>query len=160
MKIGKTVLMAAAVTALAVAAGCGTLKKWTAGSVTEGVPKLRKPLPLASKVYFADPVNASGHALHERNRKQVQDAFAAAFDAVGVSHSVTTNGCDTAFRVAVVEWEYGDAGFSGRGARDSVSLAVIVMNMDTERVLARYELYARDLDALVLRYVEKVFADE
>lgn len=155
MKIVKTaVLFSVAVVLLA---GCETARGFLAGKITDGIPKLRKPLARTSKVYFADPVNASGYALHARNRKQIQDAFGKAFDAAGISHSVKTNGCDTSFHVAVTEWEYGDAGFSGTGDRDSVSMSVIVMKMDVKRVVARHELYARNLDLLIKRYVEKLF---
>jgi hypothetical protein len=59
--------------------------------------------------------------------------------------------------VAVTDWEYGDAGFSGKGDRDSVSMSVMLINLGNERVVARHELYARNLNLLVKRYVEKIF---
>ena len=111
------------------------------------------------KVYFADPVNIRGYALHERNRKQVQDAFGKAFDALGVSHSTETNGCGYALHVVVDSWEYGDSGFLGDGDRDEVSMSVMLLNRDTERVLTRASLYARNLDLLVGKYVKSLFED-
>ena len=140
--------------------GCATVSGWMAGSIEEGIPKLRDKLPRTTKVHFADPVNANGAQLHARSRKQVQNAFGKAFDGLGVSHSAQTNGCDVAFRVVVDSWEYGDAGFAGQGDRDAVTMSVIVMNRKTKRVLTRSSLFARNLDLLVKRYVETLFEDE
>lgn len=139
--------------------GCATMSGWMSGSITEGIPKLRKKLPLTTKIHFADPVNARGYALHERNRKQVQDAFEKAFDALGVSHSTETNGCDHTLHVLVENWEYGDSGFLGSGDRDEVSMSVMLRNNKTDRVLTRASLYARKLDLLVDKYVKTLFED-
>jgi hypothetical protein len=141
-------------------AGCATVSEWMSGSISEGIPKLRKKLPRSAKIYFADPVNARGYVLHERNRGQIQDAFAKAFDALGVSHSVETNGCDHTLRVVVEKWEYNDSGFFGSGDRDEVSISILLVNNDTDRVLARSSLYAKDLDLIVSKYVKMIFEDE
>lgn len=151
------VLLKAIVAAIPFFAGCAALSGWMAGSVTEGIPKLRKKLPGTAKMYFANPVNARGYALHERNRKQIQDAFGKAFDSIGVQHSTETNGCDYTVHVVVESWEYGDSGFLGDGDRDEVSMAVMVSNNATERVISRASLYARNLDLLVLKYVKMLF---
>ena len=140
--------------------GCASVEGWMAGSITEGIPKMRDKLPRTAKIHFADPVNARGYALHERNRKQVQEAFGKAFDALGVSHSIETNGCSHILNVVVESWEYGDAGFLGRGDRDEISMAVMLQNADTDRVLTRASLYARNLDVLVMKYVKTLFEDE
>ena len=153
------ILLKAMVAAVPLFAGCAAVSGWMSGSISEGIPKLRKKLPRTAKVHFADPVNARGYALHERNRKQVQDAFGKAFDALGVSHSAETNGCDHTLHVVVERWEYGDSGFFGSGDRDEVSMAVIVRNNGTGRVLARASLYARNLDLLVERYARTLFED-
>jgi hypothetical protein len=141
-------------------AGCAAMSGWMAGSITEGVPKLHKKLPRTVKVYFADPVNIRGYALHERSRKQVQDAFGKAFDALGVTHSTETNGCSHTLRVVVERWEYGDSGFLGSGDRNEVFMSVMMQNNDTDRVLARASLYAQNLDVLVLKYLKTLFEDE
>ena len=140
--------------------GCASVEGWMAGSITEGIPKMRDKLPRTAKIHFADPVNARGYALHERNRKQVQEAFGKAFDALGVSHSTETNGCSHVINVVVENWEYGDAGFLGKGDRDEISMAVMLQNADTDRVLTRASLYARNLDVLVMKYVKTLFEDE
>ena len=140
--------------------GCASIEGWMAGSITEGIPKMRDKLPRTAKIHFADPVNARGYALHERNRKQVQEAFGRAFDALGVSHSTETNGCSHVINVVVENWEYGDAGFLGKGDRDEISMAVMLQNADTDRVLTRASLYARNLDVLVMKYVKTLFEDE
>ena len=140
-------------------AGCAAISGWMAGSIEEGIPKLRDRLPRTTKVYFADPVNANGYQLHARSRKQVQQAFGKAFDAMGVAHASVTNGCAVAFHVVVEDWAYGDAGFSGIGDRDAISMSVVVMNRQNNRVLTRSSLFARNLDLLVKRYVETLFAD-
>ena len=152
-------MLKAFVAALPLFVGCAITSEWMAGSITECVPKLRDRLPRDVKVYFADPVNIRGYALHERNRKQVQDAFGKAFDALGVSHSTETNGCGYALHVVVDSWEYGDSGFLGDGDRDEVSMSVMLLNRDTERVLTRASLYARNLDLLVGKYVKSLFED-
>jgi hypothetical protein len=141
-------------------AGCAAISGMLAGSIDEGIPRLRDRLPRTSKVYLADPVNAKGHMLHARGRRQVENAFGKALDGIGVAHSASTNGCDIAFRVTVDSWEYGDAGFAGLGNRDSITMSVVVMRRDTNRVLTRTSLFARNLDLLVKRYVEKLFEDE
>ena len=140
--------------------GCASIEGVMSGSIAEGIPKMRDRLPHTVKVHFANPVNARGYPLHERNRKQVQDAFGKAFDALGVSHSTETNGCSHILNVVVENWEYGDAGFLGKGDRDEVSMAVMLQNADTDRVLTRASLYARNLDLLVLKYVKTLFVDE
>ena len=145
---------------LPIFAGCAVVSGWMAGSIDEGIPKLRARLPRTSKVYLCDPVKANGVALHARSRKQVQSAFGKAMDGIGVSHSSKTNGCDVSIHVVVDSWEYGDAGFAGIGNRDAVTMSVIVMNRNTKRVLTRSSLFARNLDLLVKRYVEKLFEDE
>lgn len=141
-------------------AGCTCIQTLMSGRIDEEIPKLQKKLPRTAKVYIADAVNVNGYKLHARSRKQVEDAFAAAFDGIGVSHSTKTNGCDTAFFIVVEDWEYGDSGFSGDGDRDAVTMSVVVMNRNTERVLTRSSLFARNLDILVRRYVEGLFEDE
>ena len=145
---------------LPLVAGCAAISGWMAGSIDEGMPKLRERLPRTTKVYLANPVNANGYQLHARSRKQVQSAFGKAFDAMGVSHSSKTNGCDVAVHVVVEGWEYGDAGFAGIGDRDAISMSVVVMNRRNSRVLTRASLFARNLDLLVKRYVERLFRDE
>jgi hypothetical protein len=140
--------------------GCASFEGWMAGSISEGIPKLRKKLSRTEKVYFADPVNARGYALHERSRKQVQDAFGKAFDGIGVSHSSETNGCTCVIRVVVDSWEYGDSGFLGSGDRDEVLMSVMLMNAASDRVLTRAVLNARNLDLLVDKYVKTLFEDE
>jgi hypothetical protein len=140
--------------------GCASFEGWMAGTISEGIPKLRKKLPRTEKVYFADPVNTRGYVLHERNRKQVQDAFGKAFDGIGVSHSSETNGCTCVIRVVVDSWEYGDSGFLGSGDRDEVLMSVMLMNAASDRVLTRAVLNARNLDLLVDKYVKTLFEDE
>lgn len=141
-------------------AGCVSIKGMMAGSITEGIPKLRDKLPRTEKIHFADPVNARGYVLHERNRKQVQDAFGKAFDGLGVSHSTETNGCSCTLHVVVDSWEYSDSGFLGSGDRDDIVMSVILLNTETDRVLTRATLEVRDLDLLVDRYVKTLFEDE
>ena len=140
--------------------GCASIEGWMAGTITEGVPKMRDKLPRTAKIHFADPVNARGYALHERSRKQVQEAFGKAFDALGVEHSTETNGCSHVINVVVENWGYGDSGFLGKGDRDEISMAVMLQKADTDKVLTRASLYARNLDLLVMKYVKTLFVDE
>ena len=153
-------MLKAFVAALPLFMGCATISEWMAGSITEGIPKLRDRLPRSVKIHFANPVNVRGHALHERSRKLVQDAFGKALDSLGVSHSTETKGCDYTIHVVVDSWEYGDSGFLGDGDRDEVSMSVMLQRRDTERMLTRASLYARDLDLLVEKYVKSLFRDE
>lgn len=154
------ILLKLTVALMLLSTGCASFEGWTAGSISEGIPKLRKKLSRTEKVYFADPVNARGYALHERSRKQVQDAFGKAFDGIGVSHSSETNGCTCVIRVVVDSWEYGDSGFLGSGDRDEVLMSVMLMNAARDRVLTRAVLSARNLDLLVDKYVKTLFEDE
>jgi hypothetical protein len=111
-------------------------------------------------MYFADPINVRGYVLHERSRKQVQDAFTKAFGAIDVNYSTETNGCNYALHVVVEYWEYGDAGFLGKGDRDSVTMAVLLRDMKTNRILTRSSLYAWNLELLVEEYVKTLFEDD
>jgi hypothetical protein len=154
------VLLKAVIALVPFIVGCASVEGWMAGSITEGIPKMRNRLPRTVKVHFADPVNIRGYVLHERNRKQVQEAFGKAFDALGVSHSTETNGCSHKLNVVVESWKYGESGFLGPGERDEISMAVVLQNADTDRVLTRASLYARNLDLLVMKYVKTLFEDE
>ena len=140
-----------------VAAGCAAVSGWMAGSIEEGIPKLRDRLPRTARVCLESPVNANGFKLHARNSRQLENAFGKALDGIGVAHSSSTNGCDISIRVVVGEWEYGDAGFAGQGSRDSVTMSVTVLNRKTSRAITRSTLSARNLDLLVKRYVETLF---
>jgi hypothetical protein len=60
----------------------------------------------------------------------------------------------------VEKWEYNDSGFFGSGDRDEVSISILLVNNDTDRVLARSSLYAKDLDLIVSKYVKMIFEDE
>ena len=153
-------LLKALLASMPVLAGCAALSGWMAGSIDEGIPKLRDKLPRTAKIYLANPVNVNGRPLHARNLRQVESAFGKALDGIGVSHASKTNGCDIAFHVIVDRWEYGDAGFAGQGDRDAIDMSVVVMRRDTNRVLTRASLFARNLDLLVKRYVEGLFQDE
>ena len=130
------VLLKALIAIVPVVVGCASIEGWMAGSITEGIPKMRDKLPRTAKIHFADPVNARGYALHERNRKQVQEAFGKAFDALGVSHSTETNGCSHMLNVVVESWEYGESGLLGPGDRDKISMAVMLQNADTDQGIA------------------------
>ena len=141
-------------------AGCAAFDRWTAGSVEEGVPKLRERLPRTAKIYLADPVNANGYVLHARNRRRVEEAFGNAFAKLGVYHSVKTNGCDVSFHVGIDRWEYGDAGFAGTGDRGAVSMSVMVRDVKTGRVLTRASLFARNLDLLAESYVRTLVEED
>ncbi len=152
----RRIALAAALPALA---GCALVGGWMAGTVEEGIPKLRDRLPRTSRVHLANPVNANGYQLHARSRRQVERAFGSALDGLGVAHSSKTNGCDVSLHVVVDSWEYGDAGFAGFGDRDAVEMSVVVMRLDTRRALTRASLFARDLDALARRYVESLFEE-
>lgn len=154
------ILIKTLIALMPVCMGCAAVSGLLAGKVDEGIPRLKKRLPRSSKVYLTDPVNANGYRLHARGKKQIENAFGKALDGIGVAHSSKTNGCDVALHVLVDSWEYGDAGFAGIGDRDAITMSVVVMNRDTNRVLTRSVLFARNLDLLVKRYVEKLFEDE
>jgi hypothetical protein len=153
------ILLNIIVAAALAAAGCAAMNEWTAGRIDEGIPKLRQRLPRTVKVHFSDPVNTRGVVLHERTRKQVQAAFCKAFDELGVQCSPETNGCTHVISVVVGNWEYSDSGFFGPGDRDEISMAVMLQNAETQRVVSRASLHARNLDLLVIKYVKTLFDD-
>ena len=154
------VLLKLSILGIILATGCASIDRWTAGKITEGIPRLRDKLPRNVKMYFADPINVRGYVLHERSRKQVQDVFTKAFGAIDVNYSTETNGCNYALHVVVENWEYGDAGFLGKGDRDSVAMAVLLRDMKTNRILTRSSLYAWNLELLVEEYVKTLFEDD
>jgi hypothetical protein len=61
--------------------------------------------------------------------------------------------------VVVGNWEYSDSGFFGPGDRDEISMAVMLQNAETQRVVSRASLHARNLDLLVMKYVKTLFDD-
>jgi hypothetical protein len=139
--------------------GCATIEEWTAGTITEGIPRMRDKLPRTAKIYFADPVNARGYELHEQNRRRVQDSFGKSLDALGVANSTKTNGCSHVLHVVVDNWQYGDGALFGFGESERVDMSVMLQDVETARVLNRATLSASDLDLLVLRYVRTLFKD-
>ena len=141
--------------ALSLMAGCALFP----GSIEEGLPKLRDKLPETTKVYLPCPINPRGGFLYTRNAKLVVDAFAAALKQRGIATVLAdkrsgqqpdvlaqarTNGCDVVLFSQIQEWNYGDAGFSGFGGRDEVTLSVMLMDATKERVLTRATLYVRN----------------
>lgn len=177
----RTVLSAAL---LAIAAGCALFP----GAIEEGIPKLRDKLPETTKVYLSSPLNPRGGFLYTRNAQIVVDEFKAAFDKRGIQVTVPgrrsgepstvlakarTNGCDVVLFTQIVEWNYGDAGFSGLGGRDEVTLSVMLMDAVSERVLTRATIYVRNgigrsrpggndspndaVSPIIAKYVESLF---
>ncbi len=153
MRMLRAMLMVVA--ALALAAGCALFP----GSIEEGLPKLRDKLPETTKVYLPCPINPRGGFLYTRNAKLVVDAFAAALKQRGVATVLSdrrsgkqpdvlalarTNGCDVVLFSQILEWNYGEAGFSGFGGRDEVTLSVMLMDATNELVLTRATLYVRN----------------
>ncbi len=128
------------------------------GEIEEGLPKLRDKLPVSTKVYFARPLNRNGAWLYERSEWTVMNAFRTAMTNRNIT--VTTPPVpkkkrkrpmtrdelfktarklkqDVVLFVQIVKWEYGDAGFSGFGGRDDVTMSVMWINPNTERVVTR-----------------------
>lgn len=153
------VLLKTVLVAVMFLSGCATIEGWMAGTITEGIPKMRDRLPRTVKIYFADPVNARGYELHEGNRRRVQDSFDKALDALRVAHSTKTNGCSHVLHVVVDNWHYGDGAFFGLGESERVDMSVMLQDLKTDHVLNRAALSASDLDPLVLRYVKTIFKD-
>ena len=129
------------------------------GSIEEGLPKLRDKLPETTKVYLPCPLNPCGGYLYTRNAQIVVDEFKAAFARRGIDVVVParrsgknpdviaqakTNGCDVVLFSQIQEWNYGDAGFSGLGGRDEVTLSVMLMDPVKERVMTRATIYVRN----------------
>ena len=143
------------IAAFALMAGCALFP----GSIEEGLPKLRDKLPETTKVYLPCPLNPRGGFLYTRNANLVVDAFAAALKRRGIASVLAdkrsgkqpdvlaqarTNGCDVVLFSQIQEWNYGEAGFSGFGGRDEVTLSVMLMDATKERVLTRATLYVRN----------------
>jgi len=139
---------AVGVAILALVAGCVLFP----GSIEEGLPKLRDKLPETTKVYLPSPLNPRGGFLYTRNAQVVADEFKAAFVKRGISVTMPdkrskgtpdviaqakTNKCDVVLFTQILEWNYGDAGFSGIGGRDEVTISTMLMDVVLERVLTR-----------------------
>ena len=134
--------------ALALAAGCVLFP----GSIEEGLPKLRDKLPETTRVYLPSPLNPNGGFLYTRNAQVVAGQFKAAFEKRGISVTMPdkrsgetldiiaqakTNKCDVVLITQILEWNYGDAGFTGIGGRDEVTISTMLMDPVLERVLSR-----------------------
>lgn len=136
------------ISALAIVAGCVLFP----GSIEEGLPKLRDKLPETTRVYLPSPLNPHGGFLYTRNAQVVASEFKAAFEKRGISVTMPdkrsketpdiiaqakTNKCDVVLVTQILEWNYGDAGFTGFGGRDEVTLSTMLMDPVLERVLTR-----------------------
>ena len=132
----------------ALVAGCVLLP----GSIEEGLPKLRDKLPETTRVYLPNPLNPHGGFLYTRNAQVVAGEFKAAFEKRGISVTMPdkrskqtpdviaqakTNKCDVVLVTRIIEWNYGDAGFTGIGGRDEVTISTMLMDPVLERVLTR-----------------------
>ena len=141
--------------ALLLAAGCVLFP----GTIEEGLPKLRDKLPDTAKVYLASPLNPRGGFLYTRNAQIVVDEFKTAFERRGISVTVpkkrsgtpkdvlakaVSNGCDVVMITQILNWSYGEAGFTGIGGRDEVTLSVMLMDPVKDRVLTRATIYVRN----------------
>ncbi len=141
--------------ALAVASGCALFP----GSIEEGLPKLRDRLPETTKVYLPRPLNPRGGFMYTRNAQIVTDEFKAAFEKRGISVTMPekrsgkqidiyaqakTNKCDVVLITQIVEWNYGEAGFSGIGGRDEVTLSTMLIDPNLDRVLTRATIFVRN----------------
>ena len=139
-------------TGLAAAAGCALFP----GTIEEGLPKLREKLPETTRVYLPRPLNPRGGYLYTRNAQIVADEFKRAFERRGIAvvmderrtkdpHAAPglarTNACDVVLYTQIVKWDYGEAGFSGIGGRDEVTLDVMLMDAARQRVLTRAKIY-------------------
>ncbi len=128
------------------------------GEIEEGLPKLRDKLPLSTKVYFARPLNRNGAWLYERSEYTVMNAFLTAMTNRNIAVStppvpkeirkrpMTKDELfetakklkqDVVLFVQIVKWEYGDAGFSGFGGRDDVTMSVMWIDPVKDRVVTR-----------------------
>ncbi len=128
------------------------------GEIEEGLPKLRDKLPITTKVYLARPLNRNGAWLYERSEYTVMDAFRTAMTNRGIvvtsppvpkkvqKRPMTREKLfemakkkkqDVVLFVQITKWEYGDAGFSGFGGRDEVTMSVMWIDPNKERVITR-----------------------
>ena len=170
----------------AFAAGCAMFS----GTIEDGIPKLRDKLPVTARIYVACPTGANGLSLHTRNARIVATEFSKAFAARGVV-AVTppertgniqdalgkakAENCDKVLFTRILDWEYGDAGFSGVGGRDEVVLSAVLMDVETERILYRARLYVNNgigrsaagggtpeeaVAPVILKYVRSLFPPE
>jgi hypothetical protein len=138
------------IAALALVAGCVLFP----GSIEEGLPKLRDKLPETTRVYLPSPLNPNGGFLYTRNAQVVAGEFKAAFEKRGISVAMPdkrsketqtldimaqakTNKCDVVLVTQILEWNYGDTGFTGFGGRDEVTLSTMLLDPVLERVLTR-----------------------
>jgi hypothetical protein len=136
----------AAVAALMLA-GCQTNLE-----ITQGVPKMREPLPKETKVFLIGPALENAASQFERSPAKATRAFKKALTDFGID--VTTpekmpetrdqafreaveKKCDVILYVTVESWSYSDSGFSGSGIRDEVNFKVMFVKPDTRIVLER-----------------------
>lgn len=126
------------------------------GTIEEQLPKLRDKLPESTRVYIPNPLNPQGGFLYTRNAQVIVDEFRHAFAARGISvhipdrrsgsrrsvaEDAMTNKCDVVLFTNIESWEYGEAGFSGFGGRDEVTLSVVLADPARDRILSRSRIY-------------------
>jgi len=129
------------------------------GEIVEGLPRLREPLPEDTRVCLARPYKGAGRPVQARSAKLVTEAFLHAFRARGISVTLPekrsekledfldlarASKCDVALFTEVEDWTYNDAGFSGFGERDEVTLAVTIADLRLRRVISRTRVIVRN----------------
>ncbi|MGN0853168.1 MAG: hypothetical protein ACI4Q3_07300 [Kiritimatiellia bacterium] len=126
-----------AIMLLAFCAGCVTF-----GSIAEGRPRHVARFP-PDTAFFVDQTD-------ERVRRAFEDALKArGFEVVDEEEAG-----DYVIKIEVTNWEYNDAGFSGFGNRDDISLSVRVVDRRKNLVESRATIEIRSDFKIIGKYVE------
>lgn len=148
-----------AVRVFAVAAAVALAGCLTRGSVEEHPPKVVDKLPATARVFVATDDKPGAKTLYERRARAVAAALNDALAARGVAVAAGEKSADFAVRMQIVSWEYNDAGFSGFGDRDDVTVELVVENLKTRRVFSRATVRVKSDFAIFRKYVERIWED-
>ena len=123
--------------------------------ITPGLPRLAAALPPEAKIFIARPLGAATQGVYARNGMTLVSALEQELKRHGATVSVgklaTANydlavsdakaaGAKYLLVLIIQRWEYGSAGWSGRGNRDEVQFDAMLVDAERKRVLCRHSI--------------------
>ncbi len=141
---------------VAAAVLCGCM---TRGSIEEHPPKVVDKLPATTRTFVSTDDKPGARTPYERRARSLAAALSGALSDHGVAVAADEKSADVAVRLQIVSWEYNDAGFSGFGDRDDVTVSLVVKNLKTKRVVSRATVRVSSDMRIFKKYVERIWQD-
>jgi hypothetical protein len=125
-----------------VMAGCRT--PWVAGEVEECLPR------------HVEKCRQDAAFFVEKTERRVKSALEEALRHRGFEVAAKAEESDVLVKTSVDSWEFNDAGFSGFGERDDMSLTVTIVDRRRKTVLGRWRVKVKSDFRIIGRCVERM----